>query len=171
MTILFPIGTHLISLFSPTLNTFHFSFSCMIIFFLICVSSDSLLFHRHVSSFIYLQLPLYIKRNVPSVEQKKCSLAPLLSQLNLRFMELRSIYPQEYDRPLWYVLMYYTFSMSDNFIDHHFNLDFRVRFASLTFWKGLDFASSIGFKLRLTLWFRLGINLHHRHEYGHLAVI
>ena len=43
-----------------------------------------------------------IKRNVPSVEQKKCSLAPLLSQLNLRIMELRSIYPQECDRPLQY---------------------------------------------------------------------
>jgi hypothetical protein len=43
-----------------------------------------------------------IKRIVPSVEQKKSSLAPLLSQLDSRIMELQSIYPPKNDQPLQY---------------------------------------------------------------------
>jgi hypothetical protein len=67
-----------------------------------------------------------IKRNTPSVEQKKSSLTPLLSQLDSRIMELKSIYPPKNDQPLQYnsgTCSYVPyFFASDILTDHHFDL-------------------------------------------------
>ena len=67
-----------------------------------------------------------IKRNVPSIEQKKSSLSRLLSQLDSRIAELQSIYPPKNDQPLQYnsgTCSYVPyFSASDNLTDHHFDL-------------------------------------------------